>query len=107
MKIRNKQRAKEMESAISLWQSSRLSKYAFCRQEQIDRTTFNYWLLKFGHTLDKRIKKGDAVKATPNQGSFISIDISESDQNDFSSLSSEVELEYPNGVDLVTLIRIY
>ena len=97
MKYRNKERAEEMEFFIALWKESGLSKYSFCKQENIDRTSFNYWLVKHGHKLNPPfLKKMPKVK----KGSFVAIDISTPNEIRSSKVFSELELEYPNGVKL-------
>jgi hypothetical protein len=93
MKHRNQERAEEMELAIALWRESGLSKYAFCRNEKIGRATFNYWLKKYGNTLNPPLSKKTS-KAKSKQ-SFVALNISSPEQP-----YCELELEYPNGVKL-------
>ena len=92
MKHRNQERAEEMELAIALWRESGLSKYAFCRNEKIGRATFNYWLKKYGNTLNPPLSK---KISKPKKQSFVPVTISSPEQSD-----AELEIEYPNGVKL-------
>ena len=96
-----------MELAISLWQESGLSKYAFCKKENLDRTTFNYWLSKFGHKLGKRKgsrSKSDKPKRSPS--SFVPVEVSSQTEESKLTLTTTLEIEYPNGVKLSLPIGI-
>ena len=95
MKHRNQERAEEMRLAISLWQESGLSKYAFCRNEKIGRATFNYWLKKYGNKLNPPLSKKTSKSKAKSKQSFVPVTISSPEPS-----YSELELEYPNGVKL-------
>ena len=102
MEFKDAKRAEAMKQAIALWQASGLSKYAFCKREKIDRTTLNYWLVKYGFKLNKPLRSGSKVSKSKNKSksSFVSVHVNEQAQSEPFDLPQEIELEYPNGVKL-------
>lgn len=99
MNYSSEQRAEEMQLAIvELWQESGLSKYAFCKQEKLSRSTFNYWLERFGHSLASLLRKQrtSLSSKTKNTASFVTVNL----ESTPSDATPAIELEYPNGVKL-------
>ena len=88
----SKEREEEILLAIDMWRESGLSQGAFCRRENIARSTFQSWRRKYDTT--------DYYDTTPTTEteSFLSVELSSS--GSAPSSSSQLEIVYPNGVKL-------
>lgn len=82
-----KNRQEEMYLAIELWQESGLSQRAYCKQEGLTRSSFEYWLKKYRREDNQRRSSN-----IPN--TFIPVEISPAQ----AIPSGHIHITYPNGI---------
>ncbi|EDP94196.1 hypothetical protein U8527_08895 [Kordia algicida OT-1] len=91
--IEKELKKQEMYAFITACLSSGEKPYSYCKRHEMNYGAYRYWLAKY--KLDQSIatsKKEDSLSKASN---FISLEvISES------SISSPIEIQYPNGVSL-------
>ncbi len=83
--------------AIELWRESGLSQGAFCRQENIARTTFQHWRRRYDPSYDYKGK--DEKSSVFENDSFISVEMQSVESDSHSVIKSEdLEIVYKNDV---------
>jgi len=95
--MRQKKQAK-MYSLVEEWQGSQQTKQAFCKAHQLNPTTFHYWIQKYNKYILSE-EQNLTAQTTP----FIPLSIRESSrgiEEDKKYQHTDIELNYPNGVQL-------
>ena len=83
-----------MWQAIEKWQASGLSQYQFCKQENLSKSTFGYWLKK--HKQEKSISGSFPKKLDKT---FLPVEFSTSkDPSD--NTPERITITYPNGIQV-------
>ena len=91
MRKNQKYTKEEMYLAIEIWQESDMSQNAWCKQNNISSNTFKYWLKRY---------RDDKAPANPAK-TFLPVELTTSDENnDPVSLSREITITYPNGIQV-------
>jgi len=94
MRKNQKYSQEEMYKGIEKWQSSGLTQLQFCKQENLAKATFRYWLIKYRK--DKGVYHRSLEKPVKT---FIPIDLPEPTESPALNIGP-IEITYPNGVKL-------
>jgi transposase-like protein len=86
----------EQDLAIELWQESKISQVAFCKQEGIVYNTFRGWMKRYRKT------KGLSGKVTTeSHNGFLDVEIDQiSTTLAVDHQNETITIRYPNGVEL-------
>ena len=80
--------------AIEKWRASGLSQYQFCKQENLSKSTFGYWVKKYKQ--EKSISGSSPKK--PDK-TFLPVEFSASkDSSD--NTPEHITITYPNGIQV-------
>lgn len=97
MRKNQKYSQEEMYMAIEMWQESGLTQYSWCKQNNLSRNTFKYWLNKYRN--DK--KQVTSVKT------FLPVKVSTCETPDRpDNLLRDITITYPNGTKVTCPIDI-
>jgi hypothetical protein len=93
--MRKKQKSKAvMYRYVKRWQASGMSQSKFCRAEKLTKSTFRYWVTKY-----KQEKNASAISDIKESQAFIPVKLPKS-VNGIASESGQIEIYFPNGVQL-------
>jgi len=94
MRKNQKYTKEEMYLGIEMWQESGLSQYAWCKQNDLSRNTFKYWLNKY------RSDKKQASPVAPK--AFLPVEFSTSSPKDLPvSITKDITIAYPTGTKVI------
>lgn len=82
-----------MYSLIEKWRESGISQNKFCIRENISKSTFGYWVMKF------RKEKGITRSSLKNPKTFIPLELTEAISSPATE-NQQIEINYPNGIRL-------
>jgi len=88
-----------MYSFIEKWRESGLSKNKFCLDENISKSTFGYWVMKFGE------EKGLSRSSLKNPKTFIPLELPEAVSLPVTE-NHQIEISYPNGIRVSCPVNI-
>lgn len=93
--MRQKKQAK-MFSLVQQWQAGEQTKKAFCKNHQLNPTTFHYWIQKYNLWVEQdstKVQNTSFIPLSVNKPLPVTIGATESGP-------TVLELSYPNGVHL-------